>query len=288
MHLHHPARGAIHSLGEVPRTLLIPLAARARGGSLAPALDPQDRCADAVLARSGVEVEDIGGDPATVVNILWRTQLIKQCGQAFFERHPEASGINLGAGLAQYFQWLDTGRNHWWDVDLPAVLALRRRWLLPNASGQPRAPRCRELALDLNRPDWLQGLRKALRQHQGPWLLLIEGVLMYLAPAQVRAVLRALAEHAPEGSELLCDFISPLGIGHAGLSPSMDCTAAEFRWGAHNGSEIAALHPRLELLAQHSVAEAYGWGASLLDFCSQSWTGGPLYALAHLRVGEPA
>ena len=281
MHLHLPPHGAINTLADVPRTLLIPLAARAHGASLAPALDPQDRCAGEVLVRSGVEVEDIGGDLATVVNVLWRTQLIKHSAQAFFERHPEASGVNLGAGLTQYFQWLDTGRNHWFDADLPDVLALRRRWL------RQRGPRRRELALDLSQPGWLQVLRKAVSEHPGPWLLVIEGVLMYLPPAQVRALLRALAEHAPEGSELLCDFISPLGIGQAGLNPSMDCTAAEFRWGAHNGSEIAALHPRLELMAQHSVAEAYGWSASLLDFCSQSWTGGPLYAVAHLRVGEP-
>lgn len=280
MHLHLPPRGAINTLADVPRTLLLPLAARARGAALAPSLDPQDRFAGDVLARSGVEVEDIGGDLGTVVNILWRTQLIKHSAQDFFARHPEASGVNLGAGLAQYFQWLDTGRNHWFDADLPDVLALRKRWL------RQRGQRRRELPLDLTQPDWIQSLLEPLSRHSGPWLLVIEGVLMYLTPVQVRSILRELADHAPEGSELLCDFMSPLGIGHASLSPSMDCTAAEFRWGAHNGSEIAALHPRLELMAQHSVAEAYGWSASLLDFCSQSWTGGPLYAVAHLRVGE--
>lgn len=287
MHLQLPANGAISALGDVPRTLLIPLAARAQGAALVPALDPQDHCAADVLARSGVQVQDIGGDMATVVNILWRTRLIKQSAQAFFSRHPQASGINLGAGLAQYFQWLDNGLNHWFDADLPDVLALRRRWLHPQGRKARQDQRWGELALDLREPHGLQTLRNALQSGSGPWLLVLEGVLMYLQPVQVRAVLRALAEVAPEGSELLCDFISPLGIGQAGLTPSLDCTGAQFHWGAHNGHEIAAFHPRLELLAQHSVAEAYGWGASLLDFCSQSWTGGPLYAMAHLRVGEP-
>jgi hypothetical protein len=47
------------------------------------------------------------------------------------------------------------------------------------------------------------------------------------------------------------------------------------------------MHPRLELIAQHSVAEAYGWAARWAELCWTPWTGGTLYGLARLRVGEP-
>ncbi|MFM8590446.1 MAG: class I SAM-dependent methyltransferase [Limnohabitans sp.] len=281
MQLDLPRHGALQALADVPRTLLIPLVARAQGGPLLPTLDPQDRCAAQVLARSGVQVRELGNDMGMVVNILWRTRLIKQVASEFFVQNPQACGINLGAGLAQYFQWLDNGSNHWIDADLPKVMALRRRWI------RQRARRCHEQALDITQAGWLSHLHSRLPHPHGPWLVVCEGVLMYLQPTQVRAVLRELAEQAPEGNELLCDFISPLGIGHAGLSSSMASAHAEFHWGAHNGAEIAALHPRLELLAQHSVSEAYGWGASLVEFGCSPWIGGPVYALAHLRVGPP-
>jgi len=279
MHFEMPRHGAVNTLDDVPRTLLIPLAARAHASALVPSLDPEDRYAADVLQRSGVQVQDLHQDMATVVNVLWRTRLIKHAAQAFFAEHPTGSGVNLGAGLAQYFQWLDTGHNRWVDADLPAVLALRQRWV------RQRSTRCRTAPVDISRPGWLRDLERQLGDAE-PWLVVCEGVLMYLQPIHVRAVLRELADHAPEGSQLLCDFISPLGIGHAGMNTSMAPLHAEFLWGAHNGEEIASLHPRLELLAQHSVSEAYGWGASLMEYACSPWTGGPMYAVAHLRVGS--
>lgn len=118
-------------------------------------------------------------------------------------------------------------------------------------------------------------------------LLLCEGVLMYLTPTQVRAFFHEIGNNAPEGTELLCDFMTPMGIGQAHMTPSVSGTGAQFRWGAHNGLEIAHFHPRLELLAQHTVAEVYGWAYSWAEMCMAPWTGGPLYGVAHLKITEP-
>lgn len=110
---------------------------------------------------------------------------------------------------------------------------------------------------------------------------------MYLTPTQVKAVLQEIGENAPEGSELVCDFMTPLCIGQARLAPSVSGSGAQFLWGAHNGLEVARLHPRLELLAQHTVAEAYGPACCWAEMCLSPWTGGPLYGLAHLQITEP-
>jgi len=59
-----------------------------------------------------------------------------------------------------------------------------------------------------------------------------------------------------------------------------------FTWGAHSGMEIASLHPRLELLDQHSVSEAWGWWGSWLEVLYTPLTGGPMYGLAHLKVSD--
>ena len=109
---------------------------------------------------------------------------------------------------------------------------------------------------------------------------------MYMQPTEVKAFVQEIGAHAPEGSELLCDFISPLGIGQPSPANREPGETVTFAWGAHNGQEIASMHPRLELLDQHSAAEAWGWGGSWLETLYTPWTGGPMYGLAHLKVSD--
>lgn len=264
----------------VQRTLFLPLIVRAQAPALCPLMDPADAHAARVLEASGENPQNYPLDSATMVNILWRTRLIREIGQDFFERYAQAQGINLGAGLADYFQWLDNGRNRWLDVDLPDVVALRQR-LMPAAM-----PRHQVSAADLAQAGWWQGLGLAPRHHPQPLLLISEGLLMYMQPTEVKALLHEVGEHAPEGTELVCDFISPVGIGHSVPANHHGSDRATFCWGAHNGLEIASLHPRLELLAQHSVSEAWGWGGHWLEMLCTPWVGGPLYGLAHLKVSD--
>lgn len=270
----------IEELRGVPRTLLIPLAARARAAMVFPALDPQDLFAQAALKATGTEVHTSPMDTPTVINVLWRTQLIKQLGRAFFDRYPKSPGIDLGAGLAHHFQWLSNGRNCWLDVDLPEVIALRQS-LMSQA-----LPRCQHQSTDLTRYGWWHELTLPHDHPPRPTLVVCEGVLMYLQPSEVRQIIREIAHNAPADSELLVDFMSPLGIGRALLPNIGEPAGAPFNWGAHNGLEIAHIHPRLELLAQYSVSEAYGWAAPWAELFWSPLTGGPLYGLAHLRVSD--
>lgn len=269
---------ATRCMTALPRTLFIALAARARGAQSFPSLDPHDGHAERLLQDSGAQVHTSAADHPTVMNVLWRTQLIKQLGLDFFEKHPHSTGVNLGSGLAHYFQWLDNAHNRWIDVDLPEVIALRNT-LLPLQS-----ERCQHKALDITTPGWWR--RLGLHRHQEPVFIVCEGVLMYLQPQQVRDFLREIGENAPEGSELVCDFISPVGVGQSALVDASEHPNARFTWGAHNGLELANFHPRLELLSQHSVSEAMGWGGSFAEMLWTPLTGGPLYGLAQLQVSD--
>lgn len=265
----------------VQHTLYLPMLVRAQAAMLCPWLDPQDQRAQRMLARSGESMSDHPTDAATVLNILWRTHKIRELGQDFFERFAHVQGINLGAGLADYFQWLDNGQNRWLDVDLPEVVRLRHQ-LMPEETDARHEVR----AADLRLPGWWSRLGLQRHDHHNPLLLIAEGLLMYMQPTEVKAFMEEIGSHAPEGTELLCDFISPLGIGQASPANRQPGDAVTFTWGAHNGQEIASLHPRLELLDQHSVAEAWGWGGSWLEALCSPLTGGPMYGLAHLKVSD--
>lgn len=278
------------ALHGVPSTLLVPLVARAWGGERFPWLACSDHDARRLLACLEPRARGLLDDWPVVLNVLWRTRVLKEVAGRFFAVHPQAAGVNLGCGLSNPFQWLDTGRNTWLDADLPEVMALRHS-LLP-----PRPPRVRAAAVDLRTPGWWQRLglptagaaARSRRRPVEPVFLLCEGVLMYLQPRQVCAALEEFAECAPRGSQLLADFISYLGVGQARRVPSLAYSRAQFRWGASRWSDFTTPHPRLRLLERHSAAECYGWWARLAEQGAEPLLGPALYGMALLGVGERA
>lgn len=269
---------AWQKLGAVPSTLLIPLAARAKGANLFPQLDPHDLSANALLDSLCTNVQTYLNDWVSVLNVLWRTNVIKALGSDFFDRHPRSHGVNLGAGLSHYFQWLSNGDNHWVDTDLPEVISLRQLLL------QTLPPHCRAKELNITYPGWWQRLKLPQGKRARPVLLICEGVLMYLTHAQVNAILKEISENAPADSEFIFDFISPVGIGCATLHPSVCRTGAEFTWGVHNPSQLIQRHPHLEMIEQRSVSEVYGLSCAMVEMLLKPVTGGPMYGIIRLKV----
>ena len=168
------------------------------------------------------------------------------------------------------------GTNRWLDVDLPEVIERRRQLALPCGGRQSMA------ACNLRQPGWWKRLN--LHRHHTPVLLVCEGVLMYMSAQEVAAFFQEIGEHAPPGSELVCDFISPLGIGQTIAANRHPHDDAVFTWGTAHAQDMARLHPRLQLLAEHSVAQAYGLCGQWLEALWSPLTGGPLYGLAHLQT----
>lgn len=275
---HTPLDSSVKSLGCVSSTLLIPLAARSQGVRWFPQFDPHDMYASAVLAALHTDVSRYLGDWATVLNVLWRTEVIKAAGLHFFAQAPHSTGVNLGSGLSNYFQWFDNGSNHWIDADLAEVMSLRH--LCANLA----RPHCQGKTVNITQPGWWKRLKLPTGPHAKPVFLICEGVLMYLTPQQVQDVLQEVGANAPAGSELIFDFMSPVGIGRAAFHPSVGETGAEFTWGGNNAQQIAAAHPRFNLLSQRSVSEAYGFAGCLAELMLSPISGGPMYGLIHLGL----
>lgn len=266
------------TLDDVPFTLLIPLAARAFGDAMFPAKAIHDAYAAAALRSLDTDISHFLEDRPSVYGVLSRTRIFCDLAREFFSRFPRALGVNLGCGLACYFQWLDRRSNRWLDADLPQVMALRKQ-LLP-AGGK----RLRHADVDLRRPGWWDRLDLPDQRDEVPVLLICEGVLMYLEPAQVQCVLREFGENAPAGSELLCDTLCWLAVGCAALHPSVRHTNAQFRWGPSSLADFTAPHPRLVLRSEHPVMDEYGFPLSLIDASFRALYGMSMYGITRLRI----
>lgn len=267
-------------LSSVPSTLRIPLAARALGDALFPQVAVGDAFAARWLAAIGDDGQRWIADRPSVYGVLARTRVFRQRALAHLAQHPAAQMVNLGCGLSYYFQWLDNGRCHWLDADLQEVVEIRRRLRVPAGPRQSLA------ALDLRTPGWWDRLELAPRRKAEPVFVLCEGVLMYLQPAQVEAVLAEFAERAPPGSVFMCDALCSLTAGNARLHASIRHTGAEFTWGPARPADLTAAHPRLRLDAVHSVMDGFAPLYALMGLSFQWCMGVPFYALYELHAAD--
>lgn len=283
---------AAHSAA-LERTALIPLAVRAQGTPMswpwplpwmAPPGDAESQRVLSHVRDDARTLPALWTDPLVMLNVLWRTQVLRDMAREFFARHPDAIGVNLGCGLSDPFRSLDTGRNRWIDADLP--LALQHRHRVMRAHGA----RHTERAVDLRQHGWWQALGLPDIRSPGadsdatPVFMLCEGVMMHLTPQQVHAALHEFAEHAPAGSQWAMDVISSLGVGCAALMPSLATTGTQFQWGVRDLDELKAVHPRLELLDAHSIAECWGMPGLTLQALCWPWMGAPAYSVVTLSV----
>jgi O-methyltransferase involved in polyketide biosynthesis len=285
----------LQGLDAVERTLLIPLVARAWGHRWHLDASRPDTSAERVLSRLGWDDPSWMPDPVTLGLILWRTQRLCEWGQAHFARHPNAVGVNVGAGLSDYFQWLNTGTNRWLDADLACVTRVRQQCL-------PDQTHARSLALDVCEDDWWTTVQACIASKPQPMWIMLEGLLIYLTPAQVRRLLITLGEHAPTGSRLAFDVIPrwmvgcpirvPQGSSLTGESRrgaeqvsgpcAVDSPPPAFQWGLDTVDELESVHQRLHVERIESSAVPWsGW--SWLPH--SGWNAWSPYALVQMSVG---
>jgi O-methyltransferase involved in polyketide biosynthesis len=171
-------------LGAVQKTLFIPLAARARETQRKrPVLrDPKAtemvRSIDYDAAKYG---RGVGGS----VTVL-RTAIIDFWVRSFLAARPAGTVIEIGTGLNTRFERVDNGQVHWFDLDLPDTIELRRAFFTDTGRRQM-------VAASVLDQDWLP----AVARSRGPYFFVADGVLVYLPEEQVTATLTRIAEQFP-------------------------------------------------------------------------------------------
>ncbi|HEY8079639.1 MAG TPA: class I SAM-dependent methyltransferase [Labilithrix sp.] len=225
---------AERALEPVAKTMFIPLWARAvemrKRRPLVRDLRAAEICAD-VAYDFGTLRHAYG----TQIGCVLRGMLYDAWVAGWLARNPGGTIVELGAGLTTRFDRIDDGRAHWVDVDLPHAIALRRRYFAPAARRELVAAS----VVDPRLPDAIK------RAAPPPYLFVSEGMLMYLDPAEVRALFRRLADaFAP--TEIAFDSIAPIVVRHQRLHDSMrHMMDAPFRWGIKDARDIGAWDRRV-------------------------------------------
>jgi O-methyltransferase involved in polyketide biosynthesis len=155
----------------------------------------------------------------------------------YLAQNPDATVLHLGCGMdSRVFRVDPPAGVHWFDVDYPKVIELRRRLY-------PERPGYRVIGSALEDPNWLAQVpadRSAM--------IVAEGVMMYLTEDIVRSLLNRLTAHFP-GGQMAFDAWNQLALRGA-QRRGIKGTGATFGWAIDDPQDIQKLAPRLELITE--------------------------------------
>ena len=151
--------------------------------------------------------------------------------------------IYIGSGLNTRFERLDNGSLHWFDLDLPEVIELRRKFFTDTA-------RRTTLAGSVLDADWMA----AVRQSPGPYFFVAEAVFIYLKEQEVKAALTQIAENFPSVN-IAFDTTSRRGINGGNKDHARRNISARFAWACDDPREIENWNIGLRLKESRSLVD---------------------------------
>lgn len=236
-------------LGNVQETLLIPLFGRANdAASRHPVLNDKR----AVELVDSIDYDFARFKGMSLPGSVLRTAIFDGWVRRFLDEHPAGTVVELGTGLNTRFDRVDNGRVHWFDIDLPDSIALRRRFF----DDQNRYTMLAGSVLDT---DWFDRVAVA----PPPYLFVSEAVLLYLTEEQVRTVITQLADRF-EGSLITFDTGGALMMRNQDRNGVMKSLTARMQWICDDPRELEAWGLRLlesRTFAQPQPEVARTWPA---------------------------
>jgi O-methyltransferase involved in polyketide biosynthesis len=265
-------------LGSVQKTLLLPLWGRAtETGKPHPML--VDEAAARISRDIGYDFSTIAGSMSFVTQMAWVVRCVHtdRIVRAFLARHPGATVVNLGCGLDTTFERVDNGTLQWVDLDLPDVIALRRKFI-------QESERRRFISSSLLETSWLQCIGS-----KRPVFFAALGVLYYLREHDLKHLLKAIADRVP-GSELLFDACSAFGLRTANKrvirDGGMDASAA-LAWSIDEPRELERWDERIGLIESYPLFRGMKGGRSLKEKWGMLLSDTVrVMSMVHLRIGS--
>jgi O-methyltransferase involved in polyketide biosynthesis len=246
-------------LSSVSETLLITLYLRAMESQRPDSLIKDEKAVTLVKEISDDGLFDFGRikplhlSEANKLVIILRNRQFDRCAQDFLRRHPESVVVHIGCGLDTRFERVDCnqpdiGLVEWYDLDLPEVINLRRKYI--GVEGE----RYHLLGCSVLEAAWLE----AVSAHRPrPFLFLAEGVFMYFTEAQVKSLVLTLRDEFP-GAELVFDAYSPVHVWRSNLQTAR--FGFSTHWGIWHGQEIEKWGDPSPSLAAGGIHLLGEWG----------------------------
>ena len=230
------------NLNDIPDTYLAPLYWKALETQRPDAMI-RDEKAVALVEQGSMDFSRVKqirmNELLSAMRIIF-TREMDRYARDFLGRHPDAVVVHIGCGMDARFERVAerNDRVEWFDLDLPGVIDLRRRFI------GNESERYHLLGCSVLEDAWLEAVN-IYSQH--PILFLAETVFVYFKEAQIKSLVLKLRDHFP-GAELVFDGWRPFEVwlGNRYLSKSQ--FAGRMHWGFWNGRELEGWGDGIHLL----------------------------------------
>lgn len=224
------------NLGIIQETLLIPLWSRAVEASQ-PEPILYDAKAKEIVSQLDYDFNKFKAAKSTQVMMCIRGKAIDELAKRFIAQNPQSTIVEIGAGLDTRFERLDNGQLHWFDLDLPDAIAVRKHFF-------EETRRRHFISGSVLDSEWINQVKQ--NSVNTPKLFIAEGVLLYFTEEQVKTLLTTLAQNFP-GSYLVFDAASPFIIKNRRSYEAVKYTSAKFQWGIENIKDIETWDSRYKI-----------------------------------------
>ena len=264
------------NLGDVQKTLFLPLWGRAvETRKSKPML--VDKTAVNIIGQVDYDFSKITQNMDELSQIAWikRSLICDQVVKKFLASYPEGTIVNIGCGLDTTFERIDNGKLKWYDLDLPDVIELRRKFI-------QESERRKFIASSFLEKEWLENI-----EVQGNILFIAAGVFYYFEGNQIKDFVIRLINKYP-GSEMLFDVCSPIGVRVANKkvveSSGLD-ERSHLKWGLEKKKDILTWDSKIKIIGTYYYFRTLRIGLRNLVMGTLSDFLGIQYML-HLKLGK--
>ena len=217
----------------VMETMLITLDARARDYRSEKSILKDKKSAE-MVDMIDYDFGSFSNEKVNLLGIIARAKVMDDEVKKFIDKYPDCHIVSLGSGLDTRFFRVDNGRIHWYDIDFPEIISLRKKFFEEN----DRVKNIEKSALDRT---WTKEI-----DTKGEELLIIsEGMIMYFYPEQVKEFLNILTDSF-DNFELHLDCLSKRLVNKAKKNKAVKRTKSEYHFGVTDGRELIELNPKLK------------------------------------------
>jgi O-methyltransferase involved in polyketide biosynthesis len=235
-------------LGDVQKTLFMPVWARAvETQKNKPVLT--DRTALEIIDSVDFDFSPMSQNVPEISQIAWiaRCKRFDLVVRDFIKRHPHGTVINIGCGLDTSYERINDHSIHWYDLDLPDVIQLKKNFLSESDNRK-------YIPCSFSDTKWFDDI-----VIKDKVLLIATGVFVYFEESEIKEFIVKVADRF-NGSEWFFDVTSPKGVEIANqvIQKSGLDSRSFFKWGLTDKSIIQSWDNRINLIATYYTFQIDG------------------------------
>lgn len=235
-----------NKLTDIPETMLITLWAKAAESKLEDALLHDDKAVE-IIQKIDYDFSKFKKAKFSQAGCCIRANLIDKEVEAYLALRPDAVVIQLGAGIDARYERLNRppGITHWYDLDLPEAIELRKKLI----QGSERNS---FIANSMFNYEWIE----RVKSHNKPVLIILEGVLMYFKPDEVKALFEELCNQFDDAT-VIFDMLAFALVGRSKQHDSLRKVGGEveFQWSLLNTKEMETWNPKIQVEKEYYMSE---------------------------------